>query len=100
MAGTEHDDDAEGEAGRAAPDGATRAFGPPRAAGGALGLSALVGHEVARRLLGERLRAGTLPHALLLVGPRGVGKRTLAHALVAERFCATRTGCGTCAACG
>jgi DNA polymerase-3 subunit delta' len=85
-----------------APAAAPRAFGPARAAGAAaaFGLSAVVGHEVARRLLSERLRAGTLPHALLLVGPRGVGKRTFAQALVAEHFCRERRGCGTCAACG
>jgi DNA polymerase-3 subunit delta' len=85
-----------------APAAALRTFGPARAAGAAdaLGLGAVVGHEVARRVLSERLRTGTLPHALLLVGPRGVGKRTLAQALVAEHFCRERRGCGTCAACG
>jgi len=100
MAGTGDDEAVEVEEGGAPPAAAPREFGPARAADGALGLSALVGHAVARRLLSERLRSGTLPHALLLVGPRGVGKRTLAQALVAEHFCAERRGCGKCAACG
>ena len=93
-------DDGRGEERGAAPAAAPRAFGPPPAADGTLGLAAVAGHEIARRLLSERLRAGTLPHALLLVGPRGVGKRTLAQALAAELFCAERRGCGRCAACG
>ncbi len=73
-------------------------FGPPPTP--AIGLDAVAGHAPLRKFLGERCAAGTLPHAMLLLGPRGVGKRTLAQALVAQRFCRDGHGCGTCADCG
>jgi DNA polymerase III subunit delta' len=38
----------------------------------------LVGHENAERELDRLWRAGRLPHAILLGGPRGIGKATLA----------------------
>ena len=38
----------------------------------------LLGHEAAERELAGLWRAGRLPHAILLAGPRGVGKATLA----------------------
>ncbi|HTV46086.1 MAG TPA: DNA polymerase III subunit delta' [Stellaceae bacterium] len=38
----------------------------------------LVGHEAAERELERLFRAGRLPHAILLAGPRGIGKATLA----------------------
>ncbi len=38
----------------------------------------LVGHESAARELEQHYRAGRLPHAILLAGPRGIGKATLA----------------------
>lgn len=41
----------------------------------------LHGHEAARRMLAGAYRAGKLPHALLLTGPRGIGKATLAFHL-------------------
>lgn len=41
----------------------------------------LYGHEAARRALAGAYRSGKLPHALLLVGPRGIGKATLAFHL-------------------
>jgi DNA polymerase III subunit delta' len=44
-----------------------------------------------------------LPHALLLEGPRGIGKRDFALSLVAARFCETPNkdghACGHCPAC-
>jgi DNA polymerase III subunit delta' len=45
---------------------------PPRAN------PALVGHESAERELERLYRAGRLPHAILLGGPRGIGKATFA----------------------
>ncbi|WP_416140317.1 DNA polymerase III subunit delta' [Halomonas sp. HK25] len=45
--------------------------------------------------------AGRLPHALLISGPRGVGKRSLADALVARTLCAApgESACGACHGC-
>ncbi len=54
--------------------------------------------------LGARLEAGTLPHALLLLGAAGLGKRALARWLTRRALCARPTpegdGCGQCRSCG
>ncbi len=39
------------------------------------------GHEAARRFVPRLLGAGRLPHAILLTGPDGIGKRSLAFAM-------------------
>jgi DNA polymerase-3 subunit delta' len=52
--------------------------------------------------LAARAASGSLPHALLLCGPAGLGKRALADAFVRARLCeALQDGhaCGTCRAC-
>jgi len=41
----------------------------------------LIGHEAAERALRRLAEAGRLPHAMLLCGPRGIGKATLAFRL-------------------
>lgn len=41
----------------------------------------LVGHKAAEAELLRLIRAGRLPHAILLAGPRGIGKATLAFRL-------------------
>ncbi|MBX6369035.1 MAG: DNA polymerase III subunit delta' [Rhodospirillales bacterium] len=43
--------------------------------------SYLVGHEAAERVLLQAYAAGRLPHAILIAGPRGIGKATLAFRL-------------------
>ena len=58
------------------------------------------GHRWAVDLLDRGLRAGRLPHALLLAGPTQVGKRTLAMALAAALICqADEKPCGQCRSC-
>jgi DNA polymerase III subunit delta' len=41
----------------------------------------LIGHETAEAMLKQLVDGGRLPHALLLSGPRGIGKATLAFRL-------------------
>ncbi|MDY7115753.1 DNA polymerase III subunit delta' [Halomonas sp. SSL-5] len=51
--------------------------------------------------LGRLADSGRLPHALLISGPRGVGKRSLVDALAARTLCAEpgRLACGHCHGC-
>jgi DNA polymerase-3 subunit delta' len=55
------------------------------------------------RRLTAQLEAGRLPHALLISGPAGLGKRGLARAFVARALCRQAHGdepaCGRCRAC-
>jgi DNA polymerase III subunit delta' len=61
----------------------------------------ILGHERVRRLVSGALRDGRLPPALLLCGPEGVGKRTLALAVARALLCESGPdGCGHCAVCG
>jgi DNA polymerase III subunit delta' len=43
--------------------------------------ASLIGHENAERELRRLIEVGRLPHAILLTGPRGIGKATLAFRL-------------------
>ncbi|MBZ0331843.1 DNA polymerase III subunit delta' [Halomonas sp. ANAO-440] len=53
-----------------------------------------------RRFLSQ-YQSGRLPHALLLSGPRGVGKQQFAEALIARLLCVTpgEAACGHCHGC-
>jgi DNA polymerase-3 subunit delta' len=71
-------------------------------------LSSVVGHRRQTRLLSQAIARGTLPPALLFVGPDGVGKFTIARAVAATLNClAPRKNedglaidaCGTCRSC-
>jgi DNA polymerase III subunit delta' len=63
--------------------------------------ASVVGHERVRSLLARSIQAGRLPHALLLTGPEGVGKRTVALAAARALVCEKGGGvaCEECAAC-
>src|SRR6185312_17221130 len=52
----------------------------------------LIGHEAAETALRQLFEASRLPHALLLSGPRGIGKATLAFRLA--RFVLSGVGEG------
>ena len=50
------------------------------------GWGALEGHASARALLSQALSKHTVPHAMMFIGPSGVGKRTAARAFAAQLF--------------
>ncbi len=62
----------------------------------------LLGNEEIKARLGGAVDSGTLPHAFLIGGPAGSGKRTLAKEIAAALNC-EGTGaslpCGSCSAC-
>jgi DNA polymerase-3 subunit delta' len=52
------------------------------------------------KLLAPRIGRGELPHAVLISGPRGLGKRVLADKLIAAALCEQRGEQGfACASC-
>lgn len=59
------------------------------------------GHAAAQAALARAAQRGKLHHGLLVVGPEGVGKATLARGLAAALHCGVRPGqgCGTCVSC-
>lgn len=66
-----------------------------------MSLHPVVGHERARASLASALAAGRLPAALLLHGPRGVGKQRVALWLAQLTVCANpgEEPCGACPPC-
>jgi DNA polymerase III subunit delta' len=61
----------------------------------------VVGHDRVREVLGRAVAKGRLPPALLLTGPEGIGKRTLALAVARGLVCEKGPGepCGACTHC-
>ncbi len=61
----------------------------------------VLGHEQVQGHLLRALARDQLHHALLLVGPRGVGKAQLARGIAAALLCPERpaVGCGSCSVC-
>lgn len=67
-----------------------------------IALRDIVGHAGAVRLLARLVDRERLPHALVLEGPAGCGRRTLARAVAAALLCPERQAgdaCGRCAHC-
>ena len=61
----------------------------------------IIGHNEAVSVLRRLVEADRVPHALLLVGPSGIGKGLIAHALAASMLCqgSENKPCGTCSTC-
>jgi DNA polymerase III subunit delta' len=61
----------------------------------------IVGHERVRDVLGRSVASGRLPPALLLTGPDGIGKKTLALAVARGLLCERGPGepCAECSPC-
>lgn len=59
----------------------------------------IIGHEDSIRRLRSMLSFGRLPHALLLIGPDGIGKRRVAEVLAAAILCDEGIPCGACPSC-
>lgn len=61
----------------------------------------VLGHTQAQTAIARALARGQLHHALVLVGPRGVGKATFARGLGCALLCRERPGlgCGGCPTC-
>lgn len=75
--------------------------GPPGLAPDFTGFPGVRGHASAQAALARALARGQLHHALVLVGPRGVGKATFARGLACALLCpqAPARGCGVCPTC-
>jgi len=62
----------------------------------------ILGHRLSLELLSRMREGQRIPHALLLQGPEGVGKGTVARAFAASLFCETpvdREACDRCTSC-
>jgi DNA polymerase III delta' subunit len=59
----------------------------------------LLGHQNIEREFSEAMQKGSLHHAWLLYGMKGIGKSVLAEKLAARLICESHTACGECHAC-
>ena len=64
-----------------------------------MSFDSVLGHEAQRAILARALAQGRMPPALLLSGPEGIGKRTLALAVGRALLCGRSDGCGSCSNC-
>ncbi len=62
-------------------------------------MNQLYGHESTRQRFIDSLVAGTLHHAWLLYGMKGIGKHTLAEKLAGFVMCNSQSACGECHGC-
>ncbi len=74
---------------------------PDREHGSELRLAGVYGHAEARQRLARAIARAQLHHSMIFVGPRGVGKATVARALARGLHCAVQpgVGCRACASC-
>ncbi|MDQ6961467.1 MAG: DNA polymerase III subunit delta' [Mariprofundaceae bacterium] len=61
----------------------------------------MIGHQAQQQQMAEQLKQDHMNHAILLHGPKGVGKSLFAHELAAAYLCENSTtwACGTCQSC-
>lgn len=59
----------------------------------------IIGHYPNITMLQKMLSNGRLPHAMLFVGPSGIGKALTAKALAASLLCGGTSPCGRCLSC-
>ncbi|MCX7858116.1 MAG: AAA family ATPase [Deltaproteobacteria bacterium] len=59
----------------------------------------IIGHEKEIRMIMEYFHTGRLPHALLFVGPPGIGKKTIAIKLARYLLCRKKIGNDNCLSC-
>jgi len=59
----------------------------------------LIGHAASEAHFSDAMQAGSLHHAWLLYGMKGIGKRQLAEKLAGYVMCATQSACGVCHGC-
>jgi len=59
----------------------------------------IIGHDPNIKMLQKMLASGRLPHALLFVGPAGIGKFLVARELAASLLCGGTSPCGRCSSC-
>jgi DNA polymerase III delta' subunit len=59
----------------------------------------LLGHQDVKRRFSDAMESGSLHHAWLLHGMKGIGKSVLAEKLAARLVCESHEACGECHAC-
>ncbi len=62
-------------------------------------LSEIIGNEAVKERIVSLLKAGRLPHAVMIEGQRGTGRLTLAHAIAKALVCDSGNACGNCLNC-
>lgn len=59
----------------------------------------IIGHAPQKAVLSSMLEKDKVPHALLFVGPEGIGKKRLALEFAKLMLCEGRNACGSCLSC-
>lgn len=74
---------------------------PPSAGSSTVLFDAVRGHSRQKDRLRAAIELGRVPHAMIFVGPGGVGKHLTAVAVAQGLFCSSPSGrpCGTCSGC-